>query len=754
MKTAIAGYPRIGSHRELKFRTEAFFRGEINEAELNETGKTIRRENWTTLKNAGIDSIPSNDFSFYDNMLDVACLIGAVPERYAKADLTATQRYFAMARGDIRTDLKALPMRKWFNTNYHYIVPELGDDTLLSLSGDKPFAEYREALETGITTRPFIIGPFTFLKLAAYTGQKRAKDFTAEITAVYRDILSKCANEGIPSVELGENALVTDLSTDDIALFTELYRDILSEKRDVSVRLHTSFGDIRDCWHEIMALPFDGIALDFVEGAENFESLERYGFPEDKELVAGIVNGKNVWRIDDVKARTLIERVSSLSGCTPENGRLVIGASCSLLHVPVTLASETALDGTIHARLAFAEEKLVELRSLADGRAGFGGSTPTQEIPSVIQERVASLTRSDWTRVPGRVERKNIQRDRFRFPALPTTTIGSFPQTREVQANRARFRKGEISRDRYDDNVRRMVADCVAFQEKIGLDVLVHGEFERTDMVEFFGANLDGFAFTANGWVQSYGTRCVKPPVIVSDVARTKPITVDLAVYAQSLTSKPVKGMLTGPVTILNWSFPREDIPIGDSAFQIALAIREEVLELEASGIAIIQIDEAALKEKIPLRHEERDAKYLDWAIPAFRLCASGVKPETQIHTHMCYSDFTDIIPAIDAMDADVITFEASRSNLFILDALAGAGFETDVGPGVYDIHSPRVPAVEELVKAIRSMQDKLGKKTKKYDGLWVNPDCGLKTRGESETAASLANLVEAARRVRNENCR
>ena len=757
MKTAIAGYPRIGTHRELKYRTEAFFRGEIDEAELNEAGRAIRRSNWITLKKSGINSIPSNDFSYYDNMLDTACLIGAVPERYRAAGLSETRQYFAMARGDTEGDLKALAMRKWFNTNYHYIVPELGDDTRLTLTGDKPFAEYREAFALGIETKPYIIGPFTFLKLASYPGNKRAKDFAGDIVAAYRDILEKCATEKIAGVEFGENALVTDLSAEDIALFVALYREILSAKGVVSVRLHTSFGDLRDCWQEVQDLPFDGIALDFVEGEKNLELLERFGFPGDRELVAGIINGKNVWKVDSPKACAVIERISSFSGCTPENGRLVLGTSCSLLHVPVSLASENALDATIRARLSFAEEKLAELRMLADNGLGYPESTqsvaPDDALTrSVIQKRVASLTREDWTRVPCRTERKRIQRDRFRFHALPTSTIGSFPQTQEVQSNRARLRKGEITQAQYDTNVRRLIADCVALQEEIGLDVLVHGEFERTDMVEFFGVNLEGFAFTVNGWVQSYGTRCVKPPVIVSDVARTKPLTVELAEYAQSLTIKPMKGMLTGPVTILNWSFPREDIPLGYSAFEIALAIRDEVLELESRGIAIIQIDEAALKEKIPLRNAERDAKYLDWAIPAFRLCSSGVRPETQIHTHMCYSDFTDIIPAIDAMDADVITFEASRSNLSILDSLANAGFETDVGPGVYDIHSPRVPTVEEIVAAIRAMLKKLGKSATEYDGLWVNPDCGLKTRGEIETVASLKNLVEATKRVRHAN--
>lgn len=757
MKTAIAGYPRIGSHRELKFRTEAFFRGEIDEAALIETGRIIRCANWATMKKAGIDSIPSNDFSFYDNMLDTACLIDAIPERYRAADLSAMRSYFAMARGDTGENLKALAMRKWFNTNYHYIVPELNDTTTFKLAGDKPFTEYREALGLGIETIPFIVGPFTFLKLASYTGRKRPKDFIPNIAAVYRDILAKCATEKIAAVEFGESALVTDLSSEDVTLFVSMYREILAAKGNVAIRLHAAFGDLRDCWQEVMALPFDGIALDFVEGEKNLELLERLGFSVDRKLVAGVVNGKNIWKADRAAVRNLIKRISILSGCTESNGRLLLGTSCSLLHVPLSLASESGVDSAIRSRFAFAEEKLVELHDLADAHSSLAEPAPAIEAANdgkrtAIATRVASLSAADWTRATCRAERKRIQSDRFGFPTLPTTTIGSFPQTKEVQSNRARLRKGEITQDQYVGNVRRMVADCIAQQEDIGLDVLVHGEFERNDMVEFFGSNLEGFAFTANGWVQSYGTRCVKPPIIVSDVVRTKPLTVELAEYAQSLTKKPVKGMLTGPVTILNWSFPREDIPLSDSAFQIALAIREEVLDLESRGIAIIQIDEAALKEKIPLRHAERGAKYLDWAIPAFRLCASGVRAETQIHTHMCYSDFTDIIPAIDAMDADVITFEAARSNLSILNSLVKANFETDVGPGVYDIHSPRVPPIDELVTTIRTMLAKLGKTTEKYDGLWVNPDCGLKTRGETETINSLKNLVEATKQVRHAN--
>jgi len=743
MKTCVAGYPRIGHRRELKKAEESFFRGEIGERELLETARSIRCENWKRLRESDIDSIPSNDFSLYDNVLDAACLIGAIPERYANAGLSPLRAYFAMARGDAEADLKALPMRKWFTTNYHYIVPELTESSRLRLSGDKPFDEYREALELGIRTRPFIVGPFTFLKLASYAGNLTARDFVGQISAAYRSILDRCASEGIDAIDLGESALVTDLSHEDVTLFSKIYREILSAKGRVSVRLHTSFGDIRDCWTEVMALPFDSVALDFVEGPGNLDLLARHGFPSNRELVAGVISGRNVWKTDVASAACLVSRISALSGCDPSSGRLSLGASCSLLHVPLSLTHEASLNPGVRSRLSFAEEKLSELTSIAaaDDRARVNADTTA--------DRYAIPYPAEWTRVPSRAERKRSQRPIFAFPALPTTTIGSFPQTHETRETRAALRRGEISATEYDAAIRRMIADCVSLQEEIGLDVLVHGEYERNDMVEFFGQNLEGFAFTANGWVQSYGTRCVKPPIIVSDVRRARPLTVDLAVYAQSLSPKPVKGMLTGPVTILNWSFPREDIPLAESCFQIARAIREEALDLERNGIKIIQIDEAALKEKLPLRESDRGPRYLDWAIPAFRLCASGLRPETQVHTHMCYSEFADIVSAIDALDADVITFEAARSNLSLLDALADAGFETDVGPGVYDIHSPRVPSVDEIASAIRVMLEKLGRNATAYDGLWVNPDCGLKTRGVEETVASLRNLVAAAKSVR-----
>jgi 5-methyltetrahydropteroyltriglutamate--homocysteine methyltransferase len=768
MRTSISGYPRIGKARELKFATEAWLKGTITEEGLLEVAREIRRESWKRIREAGIDLVPSNDFSLYDTTLDAAFMIGAIPERFAAASLSPLERYFAMARGFQDTargiDLKALPMRKWFTTNYHYIVPELSDESELIPSADRIISEWNEARALGIDARPTIIGPFTFLYLASVSGARSRQDFSTEIADAYAKVLFLAGKEGIRAVEFDESFLVTDVSERDLAAFSAIYDRIFAQKPGIDVILRSSFGDIRDAWDEVMAQPFSGIGLDFVDGKEgNLALLSERGFPTDRDLYAGIINGKNVWKLDDDYARGLLGNIAHLAGIGPDGERLIVAPSCSLLHVPLSASREDGLAPEVRARLSFAEEKCDELIQLtktysesatSTGRAddpiinadntiiraggGKGCTDDTHHRPLTVEQRT-----------PSRLERKAVQRTAFSLPPLPTTTIGSFPQTAEVTSLRSKLRKGEIARSFYDAEIKRMVARAITLQEEAGIDVLVHGEFERNDMVEFFGQSLEGFAFTAHGWVQSYGTRCVKPPIIVGDVRRSKPITVDLAAYAQSLTDKPVKGMLTGPVTILNWSFPREDIPLSESARQIALAIREEVLDLEKAGIGIIQIDEAALKEKLPLRAKDRGPLYLDWAIPAFRLCSNGVRPETQIHTHMCYSDFSDILPEIDALDADVITFEAARSQSSILEALRTSGFETDVGPGVYDIHSPRIPSVDELERVIRKMVGALGRTRERYDGLWVNPDCGLKTRGESETWQALGNMVTAAKRVR-----
>ena len=752
-QTSVIGYPRIGGKRELKFATEKFFKGDLDEAGLLAAAADIRRTNLLLQKVAGVSFIPSNDFSFYDGVLDAAVLTNVVPARYRELGLSELGTYFAMARGyqGANGDVKALAMKKWFNTNYHYLVPEISDETEVRLSGEKPFAEYKEALALGVETKPVVLGAFTLLKLLRYQGQRTAADFAPAFIKAYSDLLAKANGLGVKWLQFDEPFLVRDLTEADLELFKQIYSALLSVKSNVKVLLQTYFGDIRDGYESIVKLDFDAIGLDFVEGKETANLVEKFGFPKGKLLVAGIVNGKNIWKNSYEKSLKLLD------GLKAKGVEVAIGTSCSLLHVPNSLKYEQKLSENVKAHFAFAEEKLVELAELkaifdAENRAGLEAYSKNLKLfaegrdalDPAVSDRVNKIKESDFVRKPSFAEREKIQKERFNLPQFPTTTIGSFPQTADVKANRNAYRKGLILKQEYEEFNRKKIAECIKLQEEIGLDVLVHGEYERNDMVEYFGEHLKGCLFTENAWVQSYGTRCVKPPIIWGDISRTAPITVAWSVYAQGLTEKPLKGMLTGPVTILNWSFPREDIPLRESAFQIALAIRDEVLDLEANGIKIIQVDEAALREKLPLRKADWQSEYLDWAISAFRLVHSGVRPETQIHTHMCYSEFTDIIPAIDRMDADVITFEASRSDLQILDSLKENNFKTEVGPGVYDIHSPRVPSVGEILEA-------LGKMVRKVEPskLWVNPDCGLKTRGPSETRRSLENLVAAAKEFR-----
>ena len=753
MYTSVIGFPRIGTLRELKFTLEKYFRKEIEAEELLKTAKELRKTHWNTQKKAGIDYIPSNDFSFYDITLDTAALLGIIPKRYLNLNLSELDTYFAMARGyqGNSGDVKALAMKKWFNTNYHYIVPEVEDDTVISLTGDKLWKEYEEALALGIETKPVVTGAYTMLKLCRYTGTKTAEDYVDAIIDAYKALVNRCEEKQITWLQFDEPALVQDMTKEDIALFHRIYDAVLPCAKECKILCQTYFGDVRDVYTDLTQMPFAGIGLDFIEGKETAALIEKYGFPQDKKLFAGLVNGKNIWKNHYDKTLKVIRQLQ-------EKGiDVVISTSCSLLHVPYTLKHEDKMPQEYRSYFAYAEEKLVELKELSvlaetEQYAQNAAYQANQNLfandrncqNADVKKRLAGVTESDYIRLPKRSERQKLQKEVLGLPELPTTTIGSFPQTKDVKANRAAFRKGEISEQAYKEFNKKKIAECVTWQEEIGLDVLVHGEYERNDMVEYFGEALGGFLFTQKAWVQSYGTRCVKPPVIWGDVYRKKPITVEWSVYAQSLTNKVMKGMLTGPVTILNWSFPREDISIRESISQIALAIRDEVQDLEANGIRMIQIDEAALREKLPLRKSDWYTEYLDFAIPAFRLTHSGVKPETQIHTHMCYSEFTDIIPAIDDMDADVITFEASRSDLQILDSLREHHFETEVGPGVYDIHSPRVPSVEEIVAALKLMLTKIDR-----DKLWVNPDCGLKTRGWEETDASLRNMVAAALQVR-----
>ncbi|MFD2306755.1 5-methyltetrahydropteroyltriglutamate--homocysteine S-methyltransferase [Enterococcus termitis] len=751
MKTSIIGFPRVGELRELKFATEKYFRKEITADELEATGYALRKKHWQLLVNQELDFIPSGDFSFFDTTLDTAVSLNLVPKKYQDLHLSPLETYFALARGyqGEAGDVTALAMKKWFNTNYHYMVPEIDDETNLELVGHTLVETFKEAAAAGVKTRPTILGPFTLLKLATYHGEKQAEDFYQAAISAYSQLFTELSEAGCEWLQIDEPALVLDLSQKEIQQFEALYQSLLSEKGTLKILVQTYFGDVRDVYQELIRLPFDGIGLDFVEGRKTRDLIEQYGFPKDKILFAGIVNGKNIWINDYQQSLNLLENLGSVA-------EVVLNTSCSLLHVPFTLTNETSLTSEVKDYFAFAVEKLAELNDLKKisedkvasqaivekNRALFKKERFTKN--ERLKQQLEKLTDADFIRLPVLTQRTAIQKEKLKLPLLPTTTIGSFPQTKEVKQNRAKFKRGEISEAEYTVFNQAKIAECVAFQEEIGLDVLVHGEFERNDMVEYFGESLDGYLFTEKAWVQSYGTRCVKPPIIWGDVSRSKPITVAYSTYAQSLTDKPMKGMLTGPVTILNWSFPREDISLRESTLQLALAIQEEVLDLEANGIEIIQIDEAALREKLPLRQSDWHSEYLDWAIPAFRLVHSKVQPTTQIHTHMCYSEFADIIRDIDNMDADVISFEASRSSLTILDALNRIDFQTQVGPGVYDIHSPRVPLVGEIETTIHNILNKLS-----IEKVWINPDCGLKTRGVPETEASLKNLVLAAKKVR-----
>ena len=746
MSTTIIGFPRLGEFRELKFTTEKYFRKEISEEELLAAAKELRAKHWNIVKEKGITEIPSTDFSHYDNFLDAAFLFNVVPASVQNLDLSDLERYFALGRGyqGEKGDVRALPMKKWFNTNYHYIVPKFEKETQVKLAGHKIFDEFSEAKELGLVTRPVVVGPFTLLQVSDFEDGVAPADFVDALASAYQEVFAKLAELGAKRIQLDEPSLVKDLSAEEKALFLDLYKKLLADKKGLEVLIQTYFGDVRDIYSDLVELPVDAIGLDFVEGKKTLE-LVKGGFPADKTLYAGIVNGKNIWRNNYEKSLAVLEQIPA------EN--IVLTSSCSLLHVPFTTANEE-FEPAILNHFAFAVEKLEELRDLDAIRNGQGAEAlatnkalfATERVGenTELRARIAGLTDADYTRLPAFAEREAIQEEAFKLPALPTTTIGSFPQTKEVRAKRLAFRKGELSQEDYDKFLAEQIDEWIKWQEEVGFDVLVHGEFERNDMVEYFGQNLSGYLFSKNGWVQSYGMRGVKPPIIWGDVTRLNPITVKWSSYAQSRTNKPVKGMLTGPVTILNWSFPREDISIKDSTLQIALAIKDEVLDLEAAGVKIIQIDEAALREKLPLRRSDWYEDYLDWAIPAFRLVHSTVAPDTQIHTHMCYSEFTDIIPAIDNMDADVISFEASRSNLEILDELKAKNFQTEVGPGVYDIHSPRVPNEGEIDHTIEAILAKVPSKK-----VWINPDCGLKTRGIPETKASLVRLVEAAKAAR-----
>ena len=759
--TSVSGFPRIGQNRELKKIIEAYWKGAASLGEVRGTAEELRAKHWKLQAQAGVDLIPSNDFSYYDQMLDTAILLNVIPQRYKRLAFTNPEEtLFAMGRGyqGDKGDVTALPMKKWFTTNYHYIVPEIEESTEIRLNGTKPFDEFNEAKARGILTKPVLIGPYTFLKLARNAQAEELtydKGLVNAVAAVYAEVIKRFAALGAQWLQLDEPYLVLDKEDGDVSLFKSLYAKILPAREDkIKVLLNTYFGHIADVYETVNLLGFDGIGLDLNEGKdENLAAVEKYGVAENTTLFAGVVNGRNIWRNNYAVSLGLIDALRQ------KTDNVAVSTASSLLHVPFSTEGETALDPAVLKHFAFAVEKLTELKEiavladsdedakkasadLAANQALFDGTRVAAD--PAVAERIAKLTDADFVRQPARAERQKEQRVALGLPLLPTTTIGSFPQTKEIRAERAKLRKGEITKAEYDEFMKAQIDACIRHQEQIGLDVLVHGEFERNDMVEYFGQNLNGFLFTKNAWVQSYGTRCVKPPIVWGDVSRANPITVEWSAYAQSRTNHVMKGMLTGPVTILNWSWPREDITHEQQTQQLALAIRDEVLDLEAAGIKVIQIDEAALREKLPLRKTDWHAKYLDWAIPAFRLVHSAVKPTTQIHTHMCYSEFNDIIRDIDAMDADVISFEASRGDLVVLDAIHDAHFETEAGPGVYDIHSPRIPGGQEIEDRIYEILKKMD-----IEKVWINPDCGLKTRGNAETWPSLEHMVAAAKAVR-----
>ncbi|MEN5117695.1 5-methyltetrahydropteroyltriglutamate--homocysteine S-methyltransferase [Luteimonas sp. TWI662] len=749
------GFPRIGRKRELKRAVERHWRGEADAAQLQAVARDLRLRHWRLQREAGVATPPSNDFSLYDQVLDAAFGFDAIPERYrALADADPLAGYFALARGHQQDgiDLHALEMTKWFDTNYHYLVPELQAGQRFALRDDKPVREYLEAKAEGIETRPVLLGPVTLLWLSKTVDGSDRFALLDALLPVYAELLARLHAAGAAWVQIDEPALVLDLDPAVRAAFDRAYATLAQGARP-KLLLATYFGALDDNLPLAASLPVDGLHVDLVRGREQLDAVLG-ALPAGRTLSLGLVDGRNIWRtrLDDalVLARYAIDA---------RGGDAVwLAPSCSLLHVPVDLAGETALDDELRGWLAFARQKLDELRLLAEALADPDAAEPAlakardaiaarRASPRVqrpaVAARVAALDASASRRATPYAARRAAQDALRPLPLWPTTTIGSFPQTLEVREARAAHKSGKLSQADYDAFIADQIAQCVRVQEDLGLDVLVHGEFERNDMVEYFGEQLDGFAFTKNGWVQSYGSRCVKPPVIYGDVARPAPMTVRWSRYAQSLTPRPMKGMLTGPVTVLQWSFVRDDQSRADTCRQIALALRDEVTDLEAAGIGVIQIDEPALREGLPLRRADW-AAYLDWAVESFRISASGVADTTQIHTHMCYSEFNDIIEAVAAMDADVISIETSRSRMELLEAFVRFRYPNGIGPGVYDIHSPRVPDVEEMTALLRRAAESIP-----VAQLWVNPDCGLKTRGWPETRAALSALVAAARTLR-----
>ena len=751
-KNYVIGFPRIGEKRELKKVLEDYWAKKVDFSEVKYVAENLRKRHWTYQKEAKIDFIASNDFSLYDNMLDSSILLGAIPKRFQH--LKDEELYFAMARGN--QDCVAMEMTKWFNTNYHYIVPEISKDTTFKLNSKKVIEEYKEALELGINTKINLIGAITYLGLSKSVDNSDLFAHISSVVKVYKELLeeiSKLNSEIV--VQFDEPLFVKDLEPKVLSLLKPVYDELSNVSKNIKIVVTTYFEHSNEATKILVNTPIWALGLDFIHGVKNFETLE-FIKNSNKVLIAGVIDGRNIWKSNFEDKLNLLNKISNVVS----KDNIIVGTSCSLLHVPFTLSYEDNLDKEIKSWLAFANEKLKELNLVS--KQFFGSKLSLEDIANIEKNRQDNIQRKVSTKIHNQKiqeEIKNLkkferedkfedrikaQREFFKYDALTTTTIGSFPQTPEIRENRKNYKANLISKEEYETQIKKYIDDCVAFQEEIGLDVLVHGEPERNDMVEYFGQLLEGFAFTQNAWVQSYGSRCVKPPVIFGDVSRPKAMTVEWIKYAQSKTSKVMKGMLTGPVTILNWSFVRDDIPRNEVTKQIALCINKEVDDLQNAGIKMIQVDEAAFKEGYPLRAENIKA-YENWAVDNFRLSVSSAKANTQIHTHMCYSEFNDIIKTIEAMDADVISIETARSGNRLLKIFKEVNYKQEIGPGIYDIHSPRVPSVQEMVNQIKALIEVLPK-----EQLWINPDCGLKTRKWPEVKESLKNMVEAVKIVKN----
>lgn len=734
VKTTVFGYPKIGPQRELKKALESYWNGKISQSELLiEAEKLIVNNARTVSVLLPSGMVPSNEFSLYDFILDISVMFDVIPERFRDIS-DPVDRYFAMARGTSKAP--ACEMTKWFNTNYHYIVPELNGTVDFKIVENKPLREFRLIKEKlNLQTKPVITGPFTFLKCAKLKGEK-FYELLFKIAHVYNQLLNELSQEGVSEIQIDEPAFVLDLTDDEVNKLQECYRKITNiENKNTRIYIQTYYESVSNYEKLVYNLPVHGFGLDFIDGEENIDNILKFGFPEDKILIAGVVSGRDPWKTDFNKTMKLIEKLIKFVTLD----RLILSNSCPLFHLPVSVKLESGPSEILNL-LSFANERIEELtllREIIDGK-----EIPVQNLSesrdSGLKEKIEEIDRKDLKRYPEFKERYKKQLRDLALPLFPTTTIGSFPQTKQVRKVRADYKSGKISEQEYEKFIQEEIKNAIKIQEEIGLDVLVHGEFERTDMVEFFAEKLKGFFVTKNGWVQSYGSRCVRPPIIYGDILRTEPLVLKETLYAQSLTKKPVKAILTGPVTMLQWSYPRQ-IPKREIAYQIAFALQEEVMELEKAGIKIIQIDEPALKEGMPLKKEKVN-DYFDWAIKSFKIVTHAVRPETQIHTHMCYSDFNDIIEKIYELDADVISIEASRSKGEILSAFEKFKYDHGIGIGVYDIHSPRIPRVEEILDIIERSIKVIDKSL-----LWINPDCGLKTRGWEETIPSLKNMVKAA---------